>query len=280
MIQERADLHIHSTFSDGSNTPEELVQRADILGLSCIAITDHDSTEGILPAQVAATGLQPTLDVLSGTELTCYDKEGRELHVLAYDFDVQNPAVNEGLQEMADYRRQRVRTMVELLQQQGINISVQDVIDHAGEGVLGRIHVAKALVALGAVSSSLDAFRSLIGEGCPAYVPKKLISPRDIIALIHGWGAVAVLAHPVYYPSLDPLEEMVDWGLDGFEVHHPLVEKKQARALKALARRSGLLITGGSDTHGLHLNRPSLGGVTVPYHRVDMLRERAARYKQ
>lgn len=285
-VELRADLHMHTVFSDGRYTPEEVAALADIAGLGAIAVTDHDAVDAIPAVQAELDRLQTPVQLVSGTELTAYNSSGREIHILAYGFDPAHDGLCRYLERFRTARRQRVEQMVVLLQQHSCAITLEDVERQAGSGSPGRVHVARALVRNGIFPTVSRCFQELLGEGAPAYVPKYSISPEELIPLIHSWGAAAVMAHPVYFEALDPeereagFEQFLAAGGDGFEAYHPNVDKKLRKELKKLARRTGALITGGSDCHGGGMGRPDVGGVTVPWHFVEQMLDRVAEKQQ
>ncbi|MCK4906302.1 MAG: PHP domain-containing protein [Spirochaetes bacterium] len=273
MMQLKADLHTHTIISDGTYTPQEIVFKADLSGLTCVAITDHDAVDGISTAKEEIKKRGLSLELLTGTELTAYlDKS--EIHILAYGFDETDPDVKNYLEAFKKCRYNRIEKMIELLKSENINVSMRDVLTVSDGGVMGRLHLAKTLIRHGYIDNIAQAFQQYIGAGCSAYVPKLIVSPQDLIKRIHSWNAVAVLAHPKQCRDLEEIERFVGFGIDGFEAYHPNVDKPLRKQLKKLARQRGLLITGGSDTHGAGLVRPDVGGVTVPYHFVEALYEK------
>ena len=242
----RVDLHAHTTFSDGLLSPAELVQRAVEIGLAGLGVTDHDSIDGIPGARAAAGN---RLEVVPGIEVSS-NRDGFEMHVLGYYLDAENPALRERLAEFQGERRRRVYAMAERLGAAGVPVDAADVIVRAGAGVVGRPHVAEALLRAGHVSSVDDAFRRYLGPSGIAYVPRPLFSPESAIDLIHQAGGVSVLAHPG--PNLSDLviESLAAHGLRGVEVWHPQHAPPVVRRYQALAARLGLIATGGSDYHG------------------------------
>ena len=274
--QPRADLHAHSVCSDGTMTPEEVARLADLKGLAWFSLTDHDVISGISRVRSELHRIESPVDLIAGSELTCYDDRGREWHVLAYGFDENNPCVSQFLDARVKEREERVVHIVDRLQQQGFDISLEDITSISRGGAIGRLHVAKAMLSRGIVNTIAEAFRGWLIQGAPAYVPKKEISPEEIVAEIHSWDGVAIIAHPFQFESIDEIEGYLDTGIDGVEAYHPNIDKPLRKALKKLARQRGLLVTGGSDSHGQGYNRPQIGTVTVPEHFVQALIERIA----
>lgn len=242
----RVDLHTHTTFSDGQLSPAELVQRAVDVGLAALGVTDHDSIDG-LPGARAAAGNR--LEIVPGIEVSS-SRGGYEMHVLGYYLDAENSMLRERLAEFQGERRRRVYAMAERLVAAGVPVDADEVIVRAGAGVVGRPHVAEALLRAGHVSSVDDAFRRYLGTNGVAYVPRPMFSPESAIDLIHQAGGISVLAHPG--PGLSDLtvESLAAHGLRGVEAWHPQHTPPVVRRYQALAARLGLIATGGSDYHG------------------------------
>lgn len=276
--QPRADLHAHSRCSDGTMTPEEVIRQADLAGLDVFSLTDHDTVAGIQPALEELARLESPLELLTGAELTCYDAAGREWHMLAYGFDHRNPRVTAFLDARVREREDRIHRILEKLAAAGVPLDISDILNISRGGVIGRLHVAKALVDKGHSENVPAAFQAYLVEGAPAYVPKPLITPAAMVSEIHSWGAAAVIAHPVQFRTMDELEAALACGVDGLEAYHPSVDKPLRKTLKKLARQRDLVVTGGGDSHGHGYNRPRIGEVTVPSHFVTALKTRIAWY--
>lgn len=270
-----ADLHLHTTASDGADPPAAVCRRAHAAGLRAIAITDHDSVEGLSEAFEEGAGLR--LEVLAGCELTAYLDE-REIHILGYGFDPADAELLEHLRTFRDARRRRTEEMVARLDQTGAPIELQRVLDLSEGGSVGRVHVARALLEAGHVSTFQEAFTRYLVPGRPAHVPKLSISPAQVIAVLHRAGGVAVLAHPAASGLEATIPALVGVGLDGIEVWHSLHRTEQENKLFAEAERLGLLKTGGSDCHGgLPGREPILGSVRIDYTHVETLRRAVER---
>ncbi len=265
------DLHAHSTASDGVLSPAQLVAHAAHLGLKVLAITDHDSTDGVAEGVVAASERGITL--IPGVEINT-DVPGNEVHVLGYFVDIARQSFQDELARLREGRLGRARRMVEVLGKLGAPISLQRVLELAGEGSIGRPHIAQALIEAGHVASFNEAFDRYIGRNGPAYVPRMKFSPVEACILIRSAGGVPVLAHPVYFGpggvikkpfDLDlMLPELLAAGLLGIEVYYPGYDAVTTEYLMNVARRYGLLPTGGSDFHGIQAEHADLGGVYVP----------------
>jgi 3',5'-nucleoside bisphosphate phosphatase len=255
------DLHTHSTFSDGTLEPEQVVELAATRDLTGIALTDHDTTEGVERARKAAAGTG--LEVLLGCELSA-EHQGAgapqagpaPVHVLGYGFDPAEPVFAARRAWILEGRVGRARRMVERLRALGADVHLDRVLELAGSGSVGRPHVAQALVEAGVVADVASAFSpEWIGTGGRAYVAKEAVGPEAAVALIRGAGGVAVLAHPSLHAGAGAVPEpviraMAAAGLDGLEVDHPDQEPAERARLRALAGELGLEATGASDCHG------------------------------
>lgn len=246
----KADLHLHTTASDGTLTPAELVQYAAGEGFGLIAVSDHDSVDGVAAAREA--GRKLGVRVLTAVELSCGAQ--KEIHILGYGFDPENAAMRDFCRARRENRVERTRTMCAQLADCGKPISFDRVMELA-RGVVGRPHVARALLEAGHVSSVSDAFDRFLTPGKPGYVPKEDVKVADAVRLIESAGGAAVLAHPMELKMGEmALEALVhEWkgqGLAGIEVYHPSAANNHAAYLHRLAERENLLVTGGSDYHG------------------------------
>jgi predicted metal-dependent phosphoesterase TrpH len=270
----RIDMHTHSTFSDGVRTPSALVEMAKSKGLAGLALTDHDSVDGYPELEAAArtAGLQ----VMTGVELSC-EYNGRDLHVLGYGVDPGSAKLQSLLREFRDSREKRGMRIVEKLAEQGVRIEMTRVMAKAGNGALGRPHIAEALVEAGHVPDHAQAFARYIGEGCPAYVEKYKMQPSQAVASIHAAGGLAFVAHPGYYmDDYDAFLRLFDEGFDGVEVYHPYHIPPVTTRLLGLARERGLLISGGSDFHGF-AGRDNMGEPAIPIGLFERIREAIAK---
>lgn len=270
----RADLHVHSTASDGTATPTELVSLALAGGLDVLAIADHDSVSGLAEAREAATGTGLTL--IPAVELSAV-QDGVDVHILAYFVDPDDGRLMAELVDLRAARSRRAHTMVEALSQAGYTISLDEVLALSDGGSVGRSHVARALVGSGAAESVSDAFKRLIGRGRPFYVPKDSKSPQMVVSAIRRLGAIPVLAHPGVTQVDHLVPELVDEGLLGIEAYHADHTPEQRVAYARLAADLGLLVTGGTDFHGVSAPNPALGSIDVPEEAVRALLAAGAR---
>ena len=270
------DLHLHSTASDGSLPPQGLVSLARERGLRHIAVTDHDSTEGVDAALRAAQ--DTPLEVIPGVEINT-DTPNGELHVLGYFLDHHDPELSDGLSRMRAGRMGRGEGMVQRLRDMGFDVSwerVQAIAGAAAGGAVGRPHVARALVEGGYVNSIKEAFDRYIGNDGPAYVARAKLEPAEAVAIVRRAGGLPVLAHPADIPQLESfLPGLIAAGLVGLECYYGVYPPETVERLVAAARSSGLVPTGGSDFHGLDVQPQfDLGATPVPAAVVDELRAR------
>jgi len=260
----RVDLHLHSTASDGRLTPAELVARAAGLGLEIIALTDHDTVDGV-PEALAAARKFPGLSLIPGVEIST-DLPAGEAHVLGYFIDYTAKDLTAQLRHFRDSRQGRARGMVAKLAELGMNLDWERVREIAGEGSIGRPHVAQAMLEKGYVASFEEAFDKYIGHGGPAYVPREKLTPAEAVALILDARGLPVLAHP--FTVGDPEAMVKDLklaGLIGLEVYYKDYSAGQIEQLDGLADKYGLITTGGTDYHGIENNdEVMLGGTEVP----------------
>jgi predicted metal-dependent phosphoesterase TrpH len=268
----RIDLHMHSTFSDGNHTPTELVQMAVEKRLAAISLTDHDSVDGLPEAMQA--GSENGLEVIAGVELSC-EFRGRDLHVLGYGVDPHDQPFRDALDKFCQTRHTRGIRIIEKLNALGVNIDPAEVLAKAGEGALGRPHIAAVLVEKGVVSRTGEAFDKYIAEGGPAYVPKYKMSPREAVDQIRAAGGLAFIAHPgIFLENESELYDLIAEGFDGVEVYHPTHTQSRAEELKRIAEQKGLLVSGGSDFHGFEGRDAFMGVLDIPYEVWTVIRER------
>lgn len=270
----RADLHVHSTASDGTSAPTELVALALTHGLDVLAIADHDSVSGLAEAFEAADGTGLTL--IPAVELSAVS-DGIDVHILAYFVDPTDPRLLTELLDLRTARFRRAQTMVDALADAGHAVSLDDVLALSDGGAVGRSHVARALVGSGAAESVSDAFKRLIGRGMPFYVPKDSKSPEAVISTVLQLGAIPVLAHPGVTQADSLLPELLGAGLMGIEAYHADHTPEQRERYAQLASDLGLLVTGGTDYHGSSAPNPTLGSVDVPAEAVRALLASGAR---
>lgn len=264
-----ADLHMHTRYSDGTDTPERVVELAAKAGHRAIALTDHDNTDSFAVARAAAQ--RAGIELIPGIEMSAAVGQA-EVHVLGFFMDFAHPGLRRHLSEQQARRLRRIDRMVEQLQAAGVAITVKDVMAQAGDGTMGRPHVAQALVARGHVADVPEAFQKYLSPGCPGFIPGSTVAPKDVIRLILASGGVPVLAHPIYLKNDALIEEFVRDGLAGLEVFHSGHGPAEITRYGDIAQRLGLVVTGGSDYHGRAKEGVAVGVVKVPYELVEGLR--------
>lgn len=269
-----ADLHLHTQFSDGTFTPEELVLHAQKNGLACIALTDHDTVEGC--ARAAAACAAVNMEFIPGAELTA-EHADTEVHVIGYFLETGNPALLERIAQFQSVRQRRIHEMVAALNKLGVPLKVEAVFALANCQSPGRPHVARALVREKLIGSLDEAFERFLKKGRPAWVPKTKMSALESIELIHQAGGLAVMAHPGLNRTDEIIPDLVKAGMDGIECFHTKHSTVMSERYLEIAEKYHLLVTGGSDCHGFSKNKPLIGTVKLPYEHVERLR--AARKK-
>ncbi len=263
-----ADLHLHTQFSDGTFTPEELVLRAQNVGLACIALTDHDTVEGC--ARAAAACADVKMEFISGAELTA-EHEDTEVHILGYFLDTQNRVLLDRIGKFQAVRQNRIREMCAALNQLGIPLKAEAVFALANCKSPGRPHVARALVKEKLIGNLDEAFEKYLKKGRPAWVPKTKMSALEGVELIHEAGGLAVMAHPGLNRTDDIIPGLVKAGLDGIECFHTKHSTVMAERYLEIAEKYDLLVTGGSDCHGFSKKAPLIGTVKLPYEHIEKL---------
>jgi predicted metal-dependent phosphoesterase TrpH len=260
----KIDLHIHSTVSDGSYSPEEIVRKSAALGLIIIALADHDSTAGIAPAQAAALAF-PGLTVIPAVEINT-DVATGEAHVLGYFIDYENEELQAELARLRHSRHERAQKMLAKLAKLGVHIEWQRVQELAGDGSIGRPHLAKAMLEKGYIASFPEAFDKYIGRHGPAYVERAKISPAEAVALVLRCNGLPVLAHPLTVDDPESLiSELKAAGLVGIEAYYNSYTAEEADRLVSLARQHDLITTAGTDFHGLgSASEAMIGDAEVP----------------
>ena len=263
------DLHTHSNCSDGSMSPSELVLHAAEKGLAAIALTDHDTVDGIKEA--VAKGKECGIEVVPAIEFSARSKT--LTHILGFYIDEDNAQLKSVLTEIVDLRKERNEVTAKLLQELGFNVTLEEAAAIAPGGIIGRAHYAKLLMDKGYTSSVKESFDKYLAAGKPAYFTNQKLEAKCIIETIHAAGGVAFLAHPHQMKLGDKLEdyvkELVSYGLDGMEGYYSEYDEKMQDEYQAMAARYGLALSGGTDFHGEmkpHISiGKGLGNMTVPY---------------
>ena len=277
------DLHMHSTHSDGTDSPRRLVEMAKEKGLAAIAVTDHDTFSAVDEAKAA--GKELGVRVLSGVEISV-EYAGKTVHMLGYCFDAGAGTLKVKLDEILQGRDERNHQIVQKLNDLGMELSYDEIKAEAGGKVVGRPHFAAVMIRKGFIKERQEAFDKYLAKGAAAYVDRLRFGPEDSVAMIREAGGVAVLAHPklVRFPEGEKLEDLVkslaDTGLGGIECHYSLHSPEETQQYLELAKRYNLVVTGGSDYHGR--NKPTIqmgigeGNLAVPIQCADELEAKAA----
>lgn len=270
-----ADLHLHSYFSDGTYSPEEIAGHGKRCRFTALALTDHDTVEGCerMALACAAAGIE----FIAGAELTA-EHGGNELHLLGYFLDTQNESLLREISRFQIVRQNRITEMVARLNERGLPLKAEAVFALANCKSPGRPHVARALVQAKMCSSLDEAFERFLKKGRPAWVPKAKMSALEAIQLVHQAGGLAVMAHPGLNRTDDIIPALVEAGLDGIECFHTKHTTRLVERYLEIADRHRLLVTGGSDCHGMSKGQPLIGTIKLPYTHVEKLK--ATREKQ
>jgi hypothetical protein len=264
-----ADLHLHTHFSDGTYSPEEVAALGKKFDLSALALTDHDTVEGC--ARMATACATAGIEFITGTELTA-EQDDNELHILGYYLDTQNQTLLVEIAKFQAVRQDRIREMVARLNELHVPLHADAVFALANCRSPGRPHVARALVKAGLCGSLDEAFERYLKKNRPAWVPKKKMSALDGIELIHQAGGLAVMAHPGLNRTDEVIPDLVEAGLDGIECFHTKHSTGTSQHYLRIAEKYHLLVTGGSDCHGLSKGKPLIGTVKLPYTHVEKLK--------
>jgi len=277
------DLHTHTTYSDGSATPEVLIGLASAKRARAVAVTDHDTVAAIVEARIAAQRVG--IEFVAGIEISAEYSPGT-MHILGYCIDDESVTLAARLEELKKAREERNPRIADRLRSLGFDISYDEVVQLARNHVVGRPHFARLMIEKGYVTSIQEAFDRFLKKDAAAYVEKARLSPAESIALIHDAGGVAVLAHPyqLMLPSHEEVDQLVGelagLGLDGIEAVYSRHSVSERASYSEIAARHGLLVTGGSDYHGSYKPDISivtgLGDLDVPYELLEMLKARAA----
>ena len=275
-MQRLADLHVHTHESDGTFSPEKVVEYSKAKGMHAIAITDHDCCSAITPAIIAAKGLD--LEIIPGVELSA-EVDEQDVHILGYFIDWQNEEFLKKLEHIVHIRRERAKEILKRLQRVNVRIAEKELFELSDTGCVGRLHIAQLLFKKGYVSSIGQAFKDYIGDQSPCYVKKFKMTPKEAASMIKDVGGIPVLAHPKTINTknkklADVVKAFVDDGMEGIEVYHIEHTAKDVKELEKLAAKLNLLMTGGSDCHGLGKKEILIGKVKIPYELVEKMKER------
>jgi hypothetical protein len=272
-MERTADLHVHTYYSDSTYSPERVLQLAKEQGLAAVGICDHDSISGVEEALKLEASYG--VEVVPGIELSA-EYRNKEVHILGYFLDWKDSRLRALLKTIQEVRLWRAELMVSKLQGLGLDLEFDEVLAESKKRVVGRPHIARVLVRKGYVSSIDEAFERYLKLGAPAYVPKYNMLPEEAVRLVRKLGGVPVLAHPKFSPLVEEeIERLVKHGLRGIEVYHTKHTPEETECYAELARRHGLLVTGGSDSHG---EDEPVGCVRVSYECVQQLKDERKRW--
>jgi predicted metal-dependent phosphoesterase TrpH len=266
------DLHMHTNHSDGSCSPEEVLQMVRDKGLVAFSVTDHDTLDGFRAIRALRKPDDPEL--ITGVELSVL-LAGDDVHMLAYLFEVDDVPLDKALTEFQKMRKERGKKIVDRLQELGLQIPFEAVMATAGTSVVGRPHIAHTLHRLGMVGGYQEAFDRYIHRDGPAYVAKVMMTAEEAISLVHKAGGITSLAHPFLDNMAKHIEALAALGLDAIEVRHSTHSNDDVRRLERIAAKHGLVVTGGSDFHAREGRYGSIGSQRVPSSYLDMMKERA-----
>jgi 3',5'-nucleoside bisphosphate phosphatase len=270
----KVDLHTHTYFSDGYYSPGQIIEKAKNAGIDIISITDHDNLNGIPEAVEAAKDYG--IEVISGVEISS-DIGDREVHILAYFIEQDNPELERYLLFFREERIKRAERIVKKLNSLGLSLHINDVLDIAQNCAVGRPHIAQAMLNKNLVSSYFEAFNKYIGNGSPAYEKKVHISPRSAFKIISDAGGLSFIAHPGYMPE-SILKDLIEAGVDGIEVLHPSHSPQQVRFYRGIVNEYFLLQSGGSDFHGgKRDDEKNLGSYSIGFTTLEEMRSRLHR---
>lgn len=277
----RADMHVHTTASDGVYTPSEIVEMAKKIGLGAIAITDHDTIAGIPEAMDAARRIG--IDIVPGVEISS-QLNGLDIHILGYYIDIHDRTLADRLRQLREAREERNRRMIQKLNKLGIQITLEEVWNtvkkEPGQDiVLGRPHIAEALVSKGEADSIADAFKRYLAAGAKAYVQPERIVPKEAVRWIHEAGGSAVIAHPGLYRRDDLVKLIIAGGIDGIEAYHADHSPEEERHYAQMAEDAKLIVTAGSDFHGERMGEMrhlALGAKTMDISMLAKLKRRGS----
>jgi predicted metal-dependent phosphoesterase TrpH len=267
------DLHVHTTASDGKLTPGGVIRLAIKIGLDGLAITDHDTVDGIAPALEYISQSALDFELIPGIEFNTEAGQS-DVHILGYYLDYTDGSLRQRLQKLKQSREGRAVKIVARLHALGLPVEYDRVKELAGGDVLGRPHIADAMIEKGYVYTREEAFNKYLDNDRPAYVPRYKFMPHEAIDMIHECGGLAVLAHPGLIREHNLVNRIIAMGIDGLEVYYPQHSEKQTAYYRELADNKGLLVTGGSDFHGSQLEPDKLGIVRIRRELVTSMKKR------
>lgn len=268
-----ADLHLHTTFSDGYLSPSELVRKGAGLGFSALAITDHDTISGLAEASQEANLHEITL--IPGIEIST-TLNGKSVHILGYMISAQSEILQKTLREIIESRTERMKNMVDRLDTMGYPLDIVDVLDFIGDKVPGRALLARYIIQKGHFKSVGEVFDYVLGDSGEVFEPVSVLDPQSAIEIINKAGGVSSIAHPGNTCIDEMFPQLVEAGLDGVEAYNPVHSKPEVAHYLKIAQRYDLLVTGGSDYHGPQRPNKDMGKIKLDYTHVERIKERAA----
>jgi len=269
-VEKRADLHVHTTYSDGSLTPQQVIEQASKVGLGCVGICDHDSINGL--SEAISVGSSCGVEVIPGVEVSA-EENGKELHILGYFIDYENSHLTDMLKQIRDDRKNRAHNIIKALNRHGFDIDAEDVMSFVGDVSLSRLHIAQYMESRKLIPCWRDAFDHYIGDGKPCYIANFRLCAKEAIDLITSASGIPVIAHPGVNGADDFLPSLIKQGIRGIEAYHPEQSSSMSSYYVKYAKEENLLVTGGSDCHGTVKGNLLMGTVTVSYSRVQDLKD-------
>lgn len=270
-----ADLHLHTIYSDGEYTPERLVKEAVEKNFRAIAVTDHDTVEGVPYVLQQA---KDKIEVIPGVEISANAQPSpsepvEEIHIVGLFIDYNNPDLVNTLKKMSAGRKERMQEMLKRLNEMGMPVTMEEVQEFSTKDILGRLHLAQAMVKKGYAQNTKEIFDKFLGNDKPAYVSRKRLITKEALTLIKQAGGVSIIAHPHLIKNQNIVSKLIQEGANGIEIYHPNFGEKPSPKYIEIAKEHNLLISGGSDCHGVTKDKIFLGQVKIPYQAVEEMKK-------
>ncbi len=272
-----ADLHLHTVYSDGEYTPDSIVQKAVSENFRAIAITDHDTVDGVASV-IQAAG--ESIEIIPGIELSAEVTASEEIHIVGLFIDYKNPEFLKILKGLSLGRKDRMNDMLKKLGEMGMPITMKEIEKFKTKDVIGRLHLAQAMVEKGYVKTTNEAFNKFIGDDKPAYANRNRLSSKKAISLIKEVGGISIIAHPHLLKNENVIPQLIEEGIEGIEVYFADHGENPSSKYIEIAKKYNLLISGGSDCHGLSKGKILLGKVRVPYQAIEEMKKWIEKRKQ
>lgn len=264
-----ADLHLHTIYSDGEYTPDSIVKKALSENFRAIAVTDHDTVEGVIPVLKTAG---KTIEIIPGIELSSETSPSEELHIVGLFIDYNDPNLLKILKNLSLGRKNRMDDMLKKLAEMGMPITMEEIEKFKTKDIIGRLHLAQTMQMKGYVKNTAEAFNKFIGDGKPAYANRKRLSSKKAISLIKEVGGIPILAHPHLLRDESVIPQLIEEGIEGIETYYVDHGKNPSSKFVEIAKKYNLLISGGSDCHGIAKCKTFLGKVKVPYQAIEEMK--------